>query len=103
MLASAGELVGDKQPNTPSRLEPAGFASRIAFGALCGGVVVHRAGRSVAPTALGALLGAAGATAGAQAGATWRQIASRKFGPDLPGALLEDAVAILTATAAVKL
>jgi uncharacterized membrane protein len=103
VLASAAELVNDKLPHTPSRLEPAGFAPRVVFGALCGGVLVHREGRSGVPTAFGALVGAAGATAATQAGATWRQIASRKFGHDLPGALIEDAAAILTATAAVKL
>lgn len=63
--AAVGELIGDKLPMTPSRLEPGPLAGRFMFGALAGGIVGREAGRS--PLA-GALLGAAGAGIGAYAG-----------------------------------
>lgn len=90
-VAAAGELVGDKLPQAPSRLQPSGLAPRLAFGAVAGAVLTHREGGSRGRTALAATLGLAGAGAGSLLGASWRQAASRRFGKDLPGALIEDA------------
>ncbi|HEY0168673.1 MAG TPA: hypothetical protein VGB75_16630 [Jatrophihabitans sp.] len=90
-VAAAGELLGDKLPQAPSRLRPEGLVPRLAFGALAGAVLTHREGGSRGRTALAASLGLAGAGAGSLLGVSWRQAASRRFGKDLPGALIEDA------------
>ncbi|MDQ1720409.1 MAG: hypothetical protein QOI26_143 [Pseudonocardiales bacterium] len=90
-VAAAGELVGDKLPQTPSRLQPAGLAPRLASGAAAGAILAHREGGSRNRTVLAAALGLLGAAAGSWLGASWRQLAVRRFGKDLPGALIEDA------------
>src|SRR4051812_44082384 len=38
VAAAAAELVGDKLPTAPSRLEPPGLAGRLAMGALAAGL-----------------------------------------------------------------
>ena len=90
-LAATGELVGDKLPQTPSRLQPEGLAPRLAFGAAAGAILTNREGGSRGRTALAGALGLLGAAAGSRLGASWRQVAGRQFGKDLPGALIEDA------------
>jgi uncharacterized membrane protein len=45
----------------------------------------------------GGVIGALGAAVGTRLGASWRGVAMKKFGPDLPGALVEDAVAMAAA------
>ncbi len=90
----AGELVGDKLPQSPSRLEPTGIGVRVALGALGGAALpVPRQGGRL----LGAVTGAAGAVVGAVAGYRWRMFVAGRGWPDLPAALAEDAVAV-TAT-----
>ncbi|MCW2526621.1 MAG: hypothetical protein JWM76_1481 [Pseudonocardiales bacterium] len=97
---SVGEAIGDKLPKTPSRLEPGGVVSRLVVGALAGGLLGRRHGASVL---IGGAAGMAGAFAGTHAGARWRALAStRRGGPDLPGALAEDAVVAGLAYAAVR-
>ncbi len=59
------ELIADKLPFTPSRLNAGLFASRIASGAICGAAVCGAVKR---PLAEGALLGGLGAIAGALGG-----------------------------------
>ena len=89
LLASSavvGELVGDKLPNTPSRLSPPALGGRLVAGALCGAVL---ADRRDAARLLPALLGAGGALAGSWAGARYRAAA-----PGVPAALAEDAVVL---------
>lgn len=90
-LATAGELVGDKLPQAPSRLQPVGLAPRLVFGTLAGAILAHREGSSRNRTALAGGLGLLGAAAGSRLGASWRQVAGQRFGADLPGALIEDA------------
>ncbi|MDQ1743685.1 MAG: hypothetical protein QOE23_2024 [Pseudonocardiales bacterium] len=90
--AAAGELVGDKLPQTPSRLEPQGLVPRLALGTAAGAILTRREGAGPARTVLAGALGLLGAAAGSRLGASWRQQASRRFGQDLPGALIEDAV-----------
>src|SRR5829696_4713730 len=81
-VAAAGELVMDKRPQTPSRLEPAVLGGRLASGALAGVLA---------------------AAAGAYAGAAYRKaLPARTHTPDLPWALAEDAVAVTLATATVR-
>jgi uncharacterized membrane protein len=95
ILIAAGELVGDKLPKTPSRTMPPAVVGRIGTGAICGHNVAGLIGA-----------GLAGATAGA---ATFichdaRAAAGRRTGlPDLPFALIEDALAIGLAFTAVRL
>jgi uncharacterized membrane protein len=47
IFAAAGELVGDKLPQTPSRIEPRALVVRVATGAAAGGVVGGAAGAGV--------------------------------------------------------
>ena len=100
-VAAAGELVMDKRPQTPSRLEPAVLGGRLASGALVGVLAagaVDRRGKVAAAAA-----GVAGAAAGAYAGAAYRKaLPARTHTPDLPWALAEDAVAVTLATATVR-
>jgi hypothetical protein len=90
VLAVGGELVADKLPVTPSRLEGPGLAVRIAAGAGGATALAHREG---AHAKLPALVGAAGAAAGSYGGYAWRQWAGRRV-PDWQAALVEDAAAV---------
>jgi len=89
--AATGELLGDKLPRTPSRLQPEGLLPRLACGAAAGAILASRAGGGRGRATLAAGLGLLGAAAGSRLGASWRQLAARRFGHDLPGALIEDA------------
>jgi uncharacterized membrane protein len=96
-VAAAGELVGDKLPMTPDRIEPGPLAGRAMSGALCGaalgGAVLNRSSRQCALS--GALVGALGAVAGAYAFYYLRRELTHKQGlPDVWVALAEDAVAL---------
>jgi len=88
-LAGA-ELVADKLPVTPSRLEVPGQLSRLGAGALGGAALAAREDRS---PWLPALAGVLGASAGAVLGAAWREAAEDR-GWTWQGALVEDAVAL---------
>jgi uncharacterized membrane protein len=96
--AAIGELIGDKLPMTPSRLDPGPLAGRFLFGALAGAAVMANGRRS--PLA-GAVLGAAGAGLGAVCGYHLR----RRLGqltsiPDPLLGLAEDWLAITLGVAA---
>ncbi|WP_433366524.1 hypothetical protein ACQPZX_37890 [Actinoplanes sp. CA-142083] len=97
-VAAIGELIADKLPGTPSRLQPAPLAGRVALGALSAGIYAHRRGRSVF---LPAAVAGATAFAASYAGASWRALAER-HGLDLPAAVAEDAAAVALAEAAVR-
>jgi uncharacterized membrane protein len=89
-VADAGELVIDKLPGTPSRLEPPALAGRLIFAGLAA-VVVARSARQ--PPAPAAAIAVAAALATAKAGHDARAALARR----LPGpvvAVAEDAVAI---------
>jgi uncharacterized membrane protein len=93
-LLALGELVNDKLPKTPSRKAPASFGARIAMGALSG-AALGAAGQSLVA---GLLLGAIGAVVGTYGGYEARMRLAKAFGgKDLPVALLEDLVAIVSA------
>ena len=89
-LLAIGELVNDKLPKTPSRLIPPQFITRIVMSALCGFAI----GLSGNGMIIGLVAGIIGAVAGTFGGAKARGLLARKFGRDLPAALLEDAVAL---------
>jgi uncharacterized membrane protein len=96
-LGAVGELIGDKLPNTPSRLSPSGLIGRLVSGGGVGSAIYRGAGR---PSWQGAVAGAAGAFVGAFAGNRYRAYAVKETGlPDLPFALAEDAVAVGSAYA----
>ncbi|MDQ4075948.1 MAG: DUF4126 family protein [Chloroflexota bacterium] len=61
-LAAAGEMVADKIPGIPARIEIQPLAGRVVFGALSGLLICVAANK---PAAVGALLGGLGALAGA--------------------------------------
>ncbi len=89
---SAGELIGDKLPKTPSRIAPLPLAARAVSGAIVGGAVFGSARR---PLWLGALLGGAAAVGAAYGGYHLRKLADEKFNlPDPVIALVEDAIAV---------
>jgi len=98
--AVVGELVGDKLPTTPSRLDPPGAYVRLASGAVGGVLVARRRTRGLGVVAAAAA-GAAGAAVGTWGGAAWRRLAVGER-PDWPGAVAEDAVALTLAAWAVR-
>jgi uncharacterized membrane protein len=98
VLAIWGELVSDKLPKTPSRLEPPGLAARFVSGGVGALVLARRAG---APPVVPLLAGLAGAAVGAYGGAAWRRWAAARR-PDWQGAVVEDAVGIGLAVAACR-
>jgi len=88
-----GELISDKLP-VPARTGAGPLAARAVFGGLSASALAFAAGENwIVP----ALLGAMAAVAGAFAGYWLRRTITSKGVPDLPIALLEDAVAILLA------
>jgi uncharacterized membrane protein len=84
------ELVADKLPFTPSRLNASPLASRVVSGSICGATIYGVIKR---PLTQGAVLGGLGAVAGAFVGYHMRKRLSRDM-PDLGVAILEDAFAI---------
>jgi uncharacterized membrane protein len=91
-LLAVGELAADKLPSAPSRKSPGPFAARIWFGSLCGGALWMGAG---AAGFVGLGLGAVGAVLGTVIGHALRTGIVRALDlPDLPVALLEDAIAL---------
>lgn len=99
-LAAAGEMVADKRPLTPSRLDPGSFTGRLSLGAGAGAGVATAFGGS---RLLGGVLGAAGAASGSWAGAHYRRWAAEHTGvPDLACALCEDAAAVTLALVATR-
>jgi uncharacterized membrane protein len=87
------ELVVDKRPSMPSRLEPGPAAFRLGSGA-AGGVALAR--REGAHAALPALVGTVGAATGTLLGLTWRQVAA-DHGLTWQAALAEDAATLALA------
>ena len=89
-LMAIGELVNDKLPKTPSRLVPPQFITRIVTSALSG-LAIGLSGNGLI---IGLVAGILGAVAGTFGGAKARGVLAKRFGRDLPAALLEDAVAL---------
>ena len=86
------EMYADQLPSTASRLAPAGLISRIVTGGLSGACLAAADAGSIA---LGCVLGAVGGGVGAFAGYYARTgVVKALKVPDLPIALLEDAIAI---------
>lgn len=92
-LSAAGEIMADKLPFVPSRLNPGPIAGRVMFGSASGAILARRLG---APVAAGIVAGAAGAVGGSFAGYHARTWLGAQTGlPDLLWAAVEDGTAIL--------
>jgi uncharacterized membrane protein len=89
---AVGELIGDKLPRTPSRLDAFPLLARMIFGGLAGAIAATGLHGSAVE---GVLPGCVGALAGAFLGYHLRAGLKQRYGfPDLPLALIEDAFAI---------
>ena len=97
-VSVVGEVVADKLPVTPSRLDPLPLLGRVTAGAV-GGLALAR-GRH-ANVILPALVGAGGAVAGSVLGAAWREIAASN-GWTWQAALAEDAASLALAWTAFR-
>jgi uncharacterized membrane protein len=100
-----GELITDQLPSTPARTVPVQFSARLITGSFCGAVLgtTALAPQLGASPQLGALWGLLGAVLGTWAGYTFRKrFAAAHEGSDRPGALIEDALAILGALTIVQ-
>ncbi len=88
------ELITDKLPRTPSRKAPPGFIARIVTGAFSGAALAAPEQAMIG----GLVAGAIGAVAGTLGGYEARtRLVKAIGGNDLPIALLEDAVAVVSA------
>lgn len=92
------EFVTDQLPSTPSRKVPQQFGARLLSGALCGAAI----GAASGMLALGLVAGVVGAIAGTLGGAAARGKLAEALGQDLPAALIEDVIAVLTAIVVVR-
>ena len=90
-LAVVGELIGDKLPSTPSRLQL--WQGRVAAGGVGAALLARRA---QAPLLLPVAAGLAGAAAGTWGGAAWRAWADQRL-PGAAAAILEDGLALTLA------
>ena len=89
---AAAELVADKLPFIPSRLDPGRLGARAVSGGLCAALCCAAAHQSLV---VGAIAGALGGLAGAFAGhRARRSLVNTAKLPDFAVALTEDAVAI---------
>lgn len=98
--AVLGEMVIDKLPQTPSRLDAGPLGGRVLAGAVGGATVTARNGHA-ALALVGATLGVAGSMAGSVLGAAWREIAA-EHGFAWPAALAEDAASMALAAYALN-
>jgi uncharacterized membrane protein len=100
VLASIGEVVGDKLPIVPDRTRPGPFTGRVAIGALVGAAVYQDADR---PVAYGAVVGAMAAAASTPALARARAALGRRtLLPDRAWGVAEDALALALGLLAVR-
>ena len=99
---AVGEVVGDKLPMTPNRIDGAAKYGRIGIGAIAASLVASGLGARSGGLLIAALSGALGATAGTYGGFHARQGVKTQYDlPDLPVALIEDITALTIARLAV--
>jgi uncharacterized membrane protein len=97
-VSVAGELVADKLPTAHSRLEPPGLVARAVSAGLAGALVSDREGGRVA---IDAVVAASVALVSAKVAHDLRARAAERWGA-VPAAVVEDALAITIAFAAVR-
>jgi uncharacterized membrane protein len=91
-LLALAELIADKLPQAPARIDPPGLIARIVLGCLCGLALATSAGGNLL---VAAIVGIIGALVGTFAGYHIRQaLVLRWHLPDLGVALAEDLIAI---------
>ena len=98
-VLAAGELIIDKIPNVPNRIDGPSLLGRIAAGAVIGAVV---AGRTGANRGESAIVGGLIAFASAHATYRLRRMLGERL-PRLAAGLVEDAVAVGAAAAGAAL
>ena len=96
LLLAATEVVADKLPSMPDRIQPASLAARFVSGAVCGLAIAK--GHTRRQQVISAILGGTAAVAAAYAGFQYRK---RVKMPALAKALIEDAVAVGAARAVI--
>ena len=90
---SVGELVADKVPGVPPRIQPGPLLGRAAIGGMVGALVAGRQDR-----VMGAAVGAAAAIVASFGGWLFRMEGARRTGlPDQALAVVEDTTAVLAA------
>jgi uncharacterized membrane protein len=99
VVLALGELIADKLPVVPPRIQPGSLAARFGLGALSASALALAAGMS---WILPALVGGIAAIVASYAGYWLRRTITSRGVKDLPIALLEDATAILLALFAVS-
>jgi uncharacterized membrane protein len=99
VVLAIGELIVDKLPFAPPRIQAGPLAVRFLLGGLCGSALALAAGM---PWPFPAAVGGISAVVGAYAGYWLRRGITSRGVKDLPIALLEDATAILLALFAVS-
>ncbi len=98
--AAAGELIGDKLPNTPARTSAVPLFGRLVLGGLVGAIVATAFRR---PLAGGIALGALGSAAGTYGGFFARRGLTKGAGlSDLPVALTGDVAAVTLAVRSLR-
>jgi uncharacterized membrane protein len=95
-IGVTGELVGDKLPNTPSRLDPPGLAARAVLAGAAGIVVARVAERRALPAVAVAVTAA---LVSARVGHDLRARAATRI-PPFAAAVAEDVVAVALAALA---
>jgi uncharacterized membrane protein len=95
-VLALGELIADKVPNIPDRVDPAPLLGRVAAGALVGAVIGGRTGRSRSELAIIGGLVAFGST---HATYRMRRALSERL-PSVAAALVEDAIVVGAAVTA---
>jgi uncharacterized membrane protein len=104
--AAVGELIADKLPRTPSRLETGALLGRLAAGAGSAVILARRwppdPTPAAADTAVGIVVGAAAAAATSWLGSRWRSFGDPRLPGRVTAALLEDAATIALAVAAAR-
>jgi uncharacterized membrane protein len=99
VLLAIVELVADKLPVVPARIQAGPLAARFLLGAFCGSALAVTAGM---PWIFPAAISGVCAVLGAYIGYWLRRTITSHGAKDVPIALLEDAAAILLALFAVS-
>jgi uncharacterized membrane protein len=100
VLASVGELIGDKLPVIPNRTRPGPFTGRVAIGTLVGAAVYRDADRHAA---YGAVVGAVAAATSTLALIRARTALGRRTAlPDRVWGVVEDALALTLGLLAIR-
>lgn len=95
-VLAATEFGWDKHPSIPDRVSGQGLGPRVTLGATSAGAAARRNG---VEGGVPSLVGAAAAVGTGLAGYRARTAARRRFGSDLPGAVIEDVLAAALAWA----